>query len=38
MTDNTSQQKVKSFVHKIPNPVGRPFKIKSANELGSSVI
>ena len=33
MTDNTSQQKVKSFVHKIPNPVGRPFKIKSATEL-----
>lgn len=22
-----------SFVHRIPNPVGRPYKIKSANEL-----
>lgn len=33
MTQETSQQKTKSFVHRIPNPVGRPFKIKSALEL-----
>ena len=33
MTDESSQPKVKSFVHRIPNPVGRPYKIKSSQEL-----
>ena len=33
MTDESSQPKVKSFVHRIPNPVGRPYKIKSSKEL-----
>ncbi len=33
MTNESSQPKAKSFVHRIPNPVGRPYKIKSSQEL-----
>lgn len=29
----SSQQKSKSFVHRLPNPAGRPYKIKDAQEL-----
>lgn len=38
MTQEASQQKAKSFVHRIPNPVGRPFKIKSADELWNKFV
>lgn len=33
MIDDSSHPKAQSFVHRIPNPVGRPYKIKSAHEL-----
>lgn len=39
MKQQSSQAEApKSFVHRIPNPVGRPYKIKSAKELWDKFI